>query len=85
MLSVLAIAVAPAVCEELLFRGLVLHSLLPLLRTAGAVAASALLFGLIHLDFSSGGATLYRVPFAIAVGVGLACCWLCAAARWSRP
>ena len=72
LLSVLAIAIAPAVCEELLFRGLVLQSLLPLLRTAGAVAASALMFGIIHLDFSGGGATLYRVPFAIVVGVGFA-------------
>jgi sodium transport system permease protein len=72
VLSVLAIAVAPAVCEELLFRGLVLQSLLPPLRTAGAVAASAVLFGLIHLDFSGSGPTLYRVPFAIVVGVGFA-------------
>jgi sodium transport system permease protein len=71
-LSVLAIAVAPAVCEELLFRGLVLPSLLPLLRTAGAVTASAVLFGAIHLDFSGSGPTLYRVPFAIVVGVGFA-------------
>ena len=71
-LSVLAIAATPAVCEELLFRGLVLQSLRPLLRTAGAVAASAVMFGLIHLDFSGSGATLYRVPFAIVVGVGFA-------------
>jgi membrane protease YdiL (CAAX protease family) len=72
LLSVLAIAVAPGVCEELLFRGLVLQCLLPRLGAALAVAGSALLFGIIHLDFSSGGATLYRVPFAIAVGVGFA-------------
>jgi sodium transport system permease protein len=71
VLSVLAIAVAPAVCEELLFRGLVLQALLPL-RAPVAVAVSAVLFGLIHLDFSGSGATLYRVPFAIAVGVGFA-------------
>jgi membrane protease YdiL (CAAX protease family) len=73
LLSVLAIAVAPGVCEELLFRGLVLPSLLPALRPAGAVAASAVAFGLIHLDPASSGATMYRVPFAIAVGVGFAC------------
>jgi membrane protease YdiL (CAAX protease family) len=72
VLSVLAIAVAPAVCEELLFRGFVLQALLARLGTAGAVALSAVLFGVIHLDFSGGGATLYRVPFAIAVGVGFA-------------
>jgi membrane protease YdiL (CAAX protease family) len=71
-LSVLAIAVAPGVCEELLFRGLVLASLRARVGTAAAVAVSALLFGAIHLDFSGGAATLYRVPFAIAVGVGFA-------------
>jgi membrane protease YdiL (CAAX protease family) len=36
------------------------------------VAGSALLFGAIHLDYSGSGATLYRVPFAIAVGTGFA-------------
>jgi membrane protease YdiL (CAAX protease family) len=71
-LSVLAIAIAPGVCEELLFRGLVMQLLLPRLGTVVAVAASALLFGLIHLDLSGSGATLYRVPFAIVVGVGFA-------------
>lgn len=72
VLSLIAIAVAPGVCEELLFRGLVLDALRSRLRTSGAVLSSAVLFGAIHLDFSSTGATLYRVPFAIAVGVGFA-------------
>lgn len=72
VLSVLAIAIAPGVCEELLFRGHVLPSLLARWGTAPAVAGSALLFGAIHLDYSGSGATLYRVPFAIAVGTGFA-------------
>jgi membrane protease YdiL (CAAX protease family) len=72
VLSVAAIAAAPGVCEELLFRGLVLPALLPALGGPLAVAVTSLLFGLIHLDFSSGGATLYRVPFAVLVGVGFA-------------
>ncbi|HET8646503.1 MAG TPA: CPBP family intramembrane glutamic endopeptidase [Vicinamibacteria bacterium] len=72
LLSVLAIAVAPAVCEELLFRGFVLQALRTRFSTAAAVAGSAALFGIIHLDASGSGATLYRVPFAIAVGVGFA-------------
>jgi len=72
VLSVIAIAVAPGICEELLFRGLVLDALSSRLRTAAAVLLSAVLFGVIHLDPSSSGATLYRVPFAIAVGVGFA-------------
>lgn len=72
LLSVAAIAVAPAVCEEILFRGVVLPSFLRSLGAAGAILASAVLFGLIHLDATSASAlTAYRVPFALAVGVGL--------------
>jgi len=70
--SITAIAVSPAVCEELLFRGLALPALRPAIGTAGAVAGSSVLFALIHLDFSSGRPTLYRVPFALVVGVGFA-------------
>lgn len=72
VLSVAAIAGSPAVCEELLFRGLALPALVPALGTALAVAASSLLFGIIHLDVTGGSATLYRVPFAVLVGVGFA-------------
>jgi membrane protease YdiL (CAAX protease family) len=68
VLSVVAIAVVPAVCEEILFRGVVLPSLVPWLGRIGAVIGSALLFGLIHLD---GSGEFTRIPFAIAVGVGL--------------
>ena len=72
LVSVTAIALAPAVCEELLFRGIVLPSFLKSFGPAGAVGASAALFGLIHLDFTQPGApVLYRVPFAFVVGVGL--------------
>ena len=69
--SVAAIAVFPATCEEILFRGVVLPSLVRHLGAMGAVLASALLFGLIHLDFASDGAAFTRIPFAILVGVGL--------------
>lgn len=74
LLSVAAIAVAPAVCEEILFRGVILPSLLRSLGAGGAILASAGLFGLIHLDATGGAAsalTAYRVPFALAVGLGL--------------
>jgi len=71
--SLLAIAIAPSLCEETLFRGLVLPSLA---RPLGAVAGSLLsacLFGLIHLDRTVyGELSLYRVPFAFAVGLGFA-------------
>ena len=43
-----------------------------LLKEWGAILASALLFGLIHLDRVTGDAyTFYRVPFAFAVALGL--------------
>jgi len=70
--SLAAVALAPAVCEELLFRGVALPALVPLLRPAGAALASALLFGLIHVDAVGGELSLYRAPFAFAVGLGLA-------------
>lgn len=61
--SVVAIALLPAACEEIVLRGVVLPSLRPALGAAGAVAASALLFALIH--------DAYRMPFTFAVGLGL--------------
>jgi membrane protease YdiL (CAAX protease family) len=61
--SVGAIALLPAVCEEIVLRGVVLPSLRPALGAAGAVAASSLLFALIH--------DAYRMPFTFAVGLGL--------------
>jgi len=73
VVSLLAIAVAPSLCEEVLFRGLVLPSLVRPLGALGASLASALLFGLIHLDRTIyGELSLYRVPFAFAVGLGFA-------------
>ena len=39
--------------------------------TAACVTAAAL-FGLIHVDFTGGPPSLYRVPFAFMVGVALA-------------
>lgn len=71
VVSVLSIAIAPATCEELLFRGAALAALARGFGARAAVAVSALLFGLIHVDFGGSGPVLYRVPFAVAVGVGL--------------
>lgn len=71
--SVLAIAAAPAFCEELLFRGLVLPWLARPLGAAAATLGATLLFGLIHLDSTTPGeVSFYRVPFACAVGVAFA-------------
>ena len=75
--SIAAIAVAPAICEEIMFRGL----LTPVLRHAAgsvvAIVVSAMMFGAIHVDLmpSVGGppvAVYYRVPFAFILGMLLA-------------
>ena len=70
-LSVAAIAVFPATCEEILFRGAVLPALVRPLGAAGAVLASAVMFGLIHLDPVGDATAFTRIPFAMLVGVGL--------------
>jgi membrane protease YdiL (CAAX protease family) len=71
--SICAIAVAPAICEEILFRGL----LTPVLRKAAgsvfAIVVSAALFGAIHVDaLADGTSVYYRVPFAFVLGLLLA-------------
>lgn len=72
LLSIAAIAVVPALCEEALFRGVVLASLRPAMKEGLAVVTQAFLFGLIHLDTTGGGPpVLYRVPFTFAVGIAL--------------
>ena len=46
----LVVAVAPAVCEEMLFRGVILHSLQARYRVPSAIAVTAILFGLYHMS-----------------------------------
>jgi uncharacterized protein len=64
--SMLAIAVGPAVTEEIAFRGAVLGSLRRRLGDAGAVLATATVFSAIH--YWPGA---YRVPFTFALGCAL--------------
>jgi membrane protease YdiL (CAAX protease family) len=72
LVSVAAIAVVPALCEEALFRGIVLGALRPAAGPWLAVAVQAFLFALIHLDASAAGPpVMYRVPFTFAVGIAL--------------
>ena len=72
LLSITAIALVPALCEETLFRGIVLGSLRTALRAAPALGLSAFLFAMIHIDLTPGGPPVaYRVPFAFAVGLAL--------------
>lgn len=49
-----AIAVGPGLCEELLFRGLILRGLAARLPAAPAAAAAAVLFGVIHFNALQG-------------------------------
>jgi sodium transport system permease protein len=71
LLSVAAIALMPALCEETLFRGVVLPSLLRWGPAVGLMG-SAVLFALIHIDAVGTAPAYYRLPFAFAVGLGLA-------------
>ena len=64
LLSVAAVAIVPALCEETLTRGIVLGSLLRPLGATGAVVASAAVFALMHLD-------PYRTLFTLVVGLVL--------------
>jgi membrane protease YdiL (CAAX protease family) len=62
--SVVAIAVAPALGEEILVRGIVLPSFRPAFGSAFALVGSALVFAAIHLD-------AYRFVFTFVAGLVL--------------
>jgi membrane protease YdiL (CAAX protease family) len=66
------IALAPAIGEEILFRGLILGALLRRTPTWAAIGASALLFGAAHQDLAQGLATavlgLYLGAASVATG-----------------
>ena len=64
VLSVLVIAILPALCEELVFRGVLLTSLARWLGPAAAVILSAAAFGAVHFD-------PVRPVFAFALGLAL--------------
>jgi len=83
LVSLAAIALAPAVCEEIVFRGAALPALLPRLGPLGAVLGSAALFGAIHVDAAGASPSFYRVPFAFAVGLGLGQLRLRTGSLWS--
>ncbi|MFQ5413351.1 MAG: ABC transporter permease subunit/CPBP intramembrane protease [Phycisphaerae bacterium] len=67
--ALMCLAVVPALCEELLFRGLLLTGLATALRPASAVIASAVVFGVFHF-------ALFRFVPTTALGVVLGLlCW----------
>ncbi|MCB9556650.1 MAG: CPBP family intramembrane metalloprotease [Deltaproteobacteria bacterium] len=49
-LDVLALAISPAICEELLFRGVILSASRQALSTRSAVLLNGVLFGLFHMS-----------------------------------
>ena len=44
------IAVAPAICEEMMFRGMIFHGMKAKYRTSTAIGAVAVMFGLYHMS-----------------------------------
>lgn len=69
--GLIVIAAAPAVCEEMLFRGVILHSLKAKYRVSTAVIITAALFGVFHMSL---------VKFIPTGLLGLA---LCIVAWWT--
>jgi sodium transport system permease protein len=61
---VLYVAVLPAICEELAFRGILLSGLRRRLRPASLVVVIGIIFGLFHV-------TLYRIAPTAALGMVL--------------
>jgi ABC-type Na+ efflux pump permease subunit/membrane protease YdiL (CAAX protease family) len=64
LLTLLLVAVSPAVCEEALFRGPILRGLLTRLSPLGAALVTGLLFGLFH-------ANLWKFIPSTVLGIGL--------------
>ncbi len=72
----LLIAVIPAVCEELLFRGFLLGSLGAVSRKWGAILASAAIFAVFHF---------FVFKFAVTAGLGVILGYLCWESRSIIP
>jgi membrane protease YdiL (CAAX protease family) len=76
LVSVTVIALLPAVCEELVVRGVLLPSLATVLPGAGAVVVSAALFAAMHGD-------AYRFAFTFVVGLVFGALRLRTRSLWS--
>ncbi len=64
LLVILSVAILPAFCEEILFRGFILSGLKTAAGKKISIFLCALMFALMHLD-------PYRIPFTLAIGIGL--------------
>jgi len=74
--ALLVIAVVPAICEELFFRGLLLSGLRTSFRPWPAIVWSACAFGVFHF-------LIFK--FAMTVGLGVLLGWLCWRSRSIWP
>jgi membrane protease YdiL (CAAX protease family) len=79
--TALAMAVVAGVVEELLFRGLLMRWLMGWVGAHGALAGTALLFGLAHLGNPS-GSWLSAAAIALEAGVMLGACYLLTRRLW---
>jgi membrane protease YdiL (CAAX protease family) len=70
--SLVAISLAPALCEEALFRGVLTPALVHAGGRTLSVLVSAILFAGIHVDSVGSATVFYRVPFAFVFGILLA-------------
>lgn len=50
-ITLVVVAVLPAICEELFFRGFLIFSLKGSMKTTAVIVISGILFGIVHLDF----------------------------------
>lgn len=64
LLQIISVAVVPALVEEFLFRGIILHKLLPY-GTSFAIIVSTSLFALLH-------GNIVQIPFAFIGGLAMA-------------
>jgi membrane protease YdiL (CAAX protease family) len=80
LVAILAIVVAAPFIEELVFRGVLQRSLVPMLGVRNAIIVQASLFGLYHASPMFGwyniGVVIPRIAFGIVLGI--------AAHRWRR-
>ena len=65
LVDLAAIALLPAICEEILFRGLLLRSSMRVMSTVSAVALNGLLFGAFHLSIYRLFPQLCWAPFSL--------------------
>jgi sodium transport system permease protein len=64
----LVVALLPAVCEELVFRGVLLHGLGSRLRAWQAIVLSAVIFGAFHLSFETAVRFLPTAWLGLVIG-----------------